>query len=283
MVTEAELRQVMPRLSPAKLAAYLPHLQQAMREFKIAGRLREAAFLAQLAHESGEFRWVEEIWGPTPAQRRYEDRADLGNTQAGDGKRFRGRGFIQLTGRANYRKYGRLLGLDLEGHPELAATPEVGFRVAALYWHTHGLNALADRQEFVTITRRINGGTNGLPDRQRYYRKALAILSDRDEPGGITVVVNDRELEEAGHFRGNAAWVPLRSAVEALGWHIASLAPADTQPTATLLRREVRRQVPLSISAAGVGYTPAADLAEATGAAKQWDPEDRTVTLAATR
>src|SRR5713226_3697023 len=150
MVNVDELRQIMPRLPAARRAAYLPFLAAAMTEFEIAAYLREAAFLAQIAHESGELRFMEEIWGPTPAQLRYEGRRDLGNTQPGDGKRFKGRGPIQITGRANYRKYGSDLGIDLIADPKRAATPEVGFRIAGLYWKSHGCNALADSEEFKT-------------------------------------------------------------------------------------------------------------------------------------
>jgi putative chitinase len=127
--------------------------------------LRLAHFLAQVTHESGGFRYMEEIWGPTDAQRRYEGRADLGNTKAGDGFRYKGRGPLQLTGRANYRDYGARLGLDLEGNPALAATPEVGLRIALEFWKVKGLNALADKDDIVGITRRVNGGSNGLTDR----------------------------------------------------------------------------------------------------------------------
>lgn len=180
MITAEQLRQVMPRLSPAKLQTYLPFLNEAMARFAIETPLRAAAFLAQLAHESAEFRFMEEIWGPTPAQRRYEppDRlaARLGNTETGDGFRFKGRGPIQITGRSNYARYGVLLGLDLIADPAQAATPAVGFATAGLYWTSHKLNDLADAEDFVGITRRINGGINGLPDRQKYYERAKAIL-----------------------------------------------------------------------------------------------------------
>jgi putative chitinase len=181
MLTETLLRQVMPHLPPAKAAAFLPHLNRAMAEYRIDTLPRAAAFLAQLAHESGEFRWMEEIWGPTPAQRRYEPLTDLsrklGNIQSGDGKRFKGRGPIQLTGRANYQRFGQLLGMDLVSQPEQAATPTVGFRTAALYWANRGLNQLADAWNFREITRRINGGYNGLPDRQKYFERAKAALA----------------------------------------------------------------------------------------------------------
>lgn len=181
MLTETQLRQVMPNLPPAKAAALLPHLNRAMAEYGITTTQRAAAFIAQLAHESGEFRWMEEIWGPTSAQRRYEPETTLsrrlGNIEPGDGKRFKGRGPIQLTGRANYRRFGSLLGIDLVAEPSRAASPAVGFRTAALYWANRGLNALADNENFREITRRINGGFNGLADRQKYFERAKAALA----------------------------------------------------------------------------------------------------------
>lgn len=124
--------------------------------------LRLIHFLAQLAHESGNFKYMEEIASGAA----YEGRKDLGNTQAGDGKRYKGRGPIQLTGRANYRKYGQSLGIDFENNPEIVALPSVGLLVACKFWADNGLNALADQDDVLTITRRINGGTNGLADRK---------------------------------------------------------------------------------------------------------------------
>jgi predicted chitinase len=123
---------------------------------------------------------MSEVWGPTPQQLRYDPptklAAKLGNTQAGDGYRFRGAGPLQLTGRENFRRAGKALGLDLEAHPELAFTPEVGFRLAAWFWREHGLNELADARDFDKITLRINGGYNGKDDRDRRYAIATHIL-----------------------------------------------------------------------------------------------------------
>lgn len=182
MLTGTQLREIMPRLPAARLAEFLPHLDAAMGEYAINSPARAAAFLAQLAHESGEFRWMEEIWGPTPAQRRYEPpstlAANLGNTQPGDGFRFKGRGPIQLTGRANYQRFGQLLGIDLIAAPQRAASPDVAFRIAALYWANRGLNALADAGNFREITRRINGGFNGLADRIKYFERARTVLGE---------------------------------------------------------------------------------------------------------
>lgn len=176
MITDDELRQIMPNCAVTKRAAYLPFIQQAMQEFGITSYLREAAFLAQLAHESAELRFMEEIASGAA----YEGRKDLGNTQPGDGTRYKGRGPIQLTGRANYQKFSELLGLDLINNPTTAATPAVGFRIAGLYWKSHGLNELADQQQFETITRRINGGLNGQADRVMYYERAKKFLSKDD-------------------------------------------------------------------------------------------------------
>ena len=182
-MTDDQLKAIMPRLPAAKRAAFLPFLQAAMTEFQISNPAREAAFAAQLAHESGQFRFMEEIWGPTDAQRRYEPSsslaAKLGNTETGDGKRFKGRGPIQITGRANYTRFGGLLDVDLVSAPERAAQPELAFRIAGLFWMTKKLNELADQvsaDAFKEITRRINGGFNGLADREEYYAVARMVL-----------------------------------------------------------------------------------------------------------
>jgi predicted chitinase/LysM repeat protein len=172
-VSLAQLRAIMPNLSASKAQAYLPHLNRAMAEAGINTPKRQAAFIAQLAHESGEFRYMEEIASGSA----YEGRRDLGNTQPGDGVRFKGRGPIQLTGRANYTAAGKALGLDLVGNPKSAATPEVGFRTAAWFWNTRNLNSYADAGNFKEVTRRINGGYNGLADRQKYYARALDVLT----------------------------------------------------------------------------------------------------------
>lgn len=174
MISAAFLQKVCPTLSAAKAATLAAGLWPAMQSGNVVGKERECAFIAQTAHETCSYQFVEEIWGPTPAQRRYEGRADLGNTQAGDGYRFRGRGYIQITGRANYRKFGKAIGADLENNPDLASRPDVAARIAVAYWLSRGLNELADAGNFKEITRRINGGYNGLADRQRYYALALA-------------------------------------------------------------------------------------------------------------
>lgn len=135
--------------------------------------LRLAHFMAQLIHESGSFRYMEEI----ASGQAYEGRADLGNSQPGDGKLYKGRGPIQLTGRANYRKYGARLGMDFERHPEIVGYPSIGLRVALEYWASHNLNALADADDIEAITRKINGGQNGLDDRKAHLAKVKGWLT----------------------------------------------------------------------------------------------------------
>lgn len=181
MLTDLHLSQIMPHAAQSRRQAFLPFLAAAMQRYKVDNLPRAAAFLAQLAHESGELQYMEEIWGPTAAQRRYEPDTplsrDLGNTQKGDGFRFKGRGPIQVTGRANYARYGQALGVDLVATPELAAKPDLGFAIAGVYWTKNGLNALADAGDFKAITRRINGGYNGLAEREAYYRRAKQVLA----------------------------------------------------------------------------------------------------------
>jgi putative chitinase len=162
----------MPNLPADRAQAFLRPLNAAMREFEINTPQRQAAFLAQIAHESGELKYMEEI----ASGEAYEGRANLGNTQPGDGKRYKGRGPIQLTGRNNYRRAGAALKLDLEGTPELAAKPDVGCRIAGWFWKVHGLNELADRGDFRQITRVINGGYRGLDKREAYYKRAKEVL-----------------------------------------------------------------------------------------------------------
>ena len=158
---------------------WLPHIEAAMVEFDINTPLRQAAFLAQIGHESGGLHWLVEVWGPTLQQRHYEDRDDLGNTLPGDGLRYRGRSPLMITGKYNYGVMGKKLGIDLIANPEKLADPEVGARASAMWWRDHGCNAFADREQFVLLTRRINGGINGLEDRQRLYAAAKDALCIR--------------------------------------------------------------------------------------------------------
>lgn len=175
-ITEQQLLQILP--SAGKQASvFAPALNAAMGRYQIIGTKRVTAFIAQIGHESGQLLYVREIWGPTAQQARYEGRADLGNNVAGDGSKYRGRGLIQITGRTNYAACGEALGLDLIAHPELLELPQHAAMSAAWFWKQKGLNDLADKDQFNTITRRINGGLNGLQDRLEIWSRARAVLA----------------------------------------------------------------------------------------------------------
>lgn len=158
------------------IAALGPALPVVLPEFAIVTPRRIEHFLAQAAHESDGFCTTEEYASGAA----YEGRRDLGNTQKGDGKRYKGRGIFQLTGRANYRRFGQLLGRDLEGNPELAAEPVTSLRIACLYWRDRKIGVPADADDLITVTRLINGGRNGLEDRRRYLgiaKREIATLA----------------------------------------------------------------------------------------------------------
>jgi putative chitinase len=171
MITVDELKKIM-FYAGAKADLFVDHINAAMAEFDISTPQREAAFLAQIGHESGDLKYVKELASGSA----YEGRQDLGNTEPSDGVRYKGRGLIQITGRSNYRDCGNALGVDLIGSPDLLESPELACRSAAWFWQTNGLNELADKDNFLLITKRINGGTNGWEDRQAHYRRAKAAL-----------------------------------------------------------------------------------------------------------
>jgi len=171
LLTTDQLQQIAIYGSPQCIATYLPMLNDTMAKYAIDTPLRAAHFLAQIIHESGSFNYTVEL----DSGEAYEGRADLGNTQPGDGPLYKGRGFIQLTGRANYSLYGLYLGVDLISAPDLVATTYPA-DVSGWFWANHSLNALADADNVNAITRMINGGYNGLQDRIFYLQKAKAAL-----------------------------------------------------------------------------------------------------------
>lgn len=170
-MTPDELRQIAPH-SGSRADLYCEPLRRAMVEFEIDTPLRMAAFLAQLFHESGSLRYVKEI----ASGGAYEGRRDLGNTEPGDGIRYKGRGLIQITGRYNYRDCGQALGLDLLNNPELLEEPENACRSAAWFWGSRKLNELADAENFKLITKKVNGGYNGYQERLAFYERAKTVL-----------------------------------------------------------------------------------------------------------
>lgn len=175
-ITEQQLLRILPNAG-RQAGVFVSVLNTAMSKYGIVTVPRIAAFIAQIGHESGQLRHVREIWGPTAQQAGYEGRADLGNTVKGDGSKYRGRGLIQVTGRANYAACGEALALDLINHPELLERPQHAAMSAAWFWKMKGLNDLAERGQFLTITRRINGGLNGIDDRLELWKKAQAVLA----------------------------------------------------------------------------------------------------------
>jgi len=179
MITLSQLTAIMPQAG-ARAARFLPALNDAMAEFGIDTPARQAAFLAQVAHESGSLRYVRELAsGEAYDTGRLAGR--LGNTPEadGDGQRYKGRGLIQITGRHNYRECSRALFGDdrLLDSPEVLEQAVPACRSAAWFWASRKLNALADAGDFVRITIRINGGTNGLDDRLAYYDRAREVLT----------------------------------------------------------------------------------------------------------
>lgn len=178
---------------------HAPTLAAAMEQFSITTPLRIAHFLAQVGQESGGLRYTKELWGPTTQQLRYErdmlapwlqDPRDaklpmydknrlayrLGNFEAGDGAKFRGRGLIQLTGRANYVRSGTALGYNFVDNPEIVERAEFAALTAAEFWAHNGCNELADKDDVIAVTKRVNGGTTHLEERKEYLRKAKIAL-----------------------------------------------------------------------------------------------------------
>lgn len=158
-----------------------------LNHYAINTRLRIAHFMGQVTHECDGFVTTEEYASGAA----YEGRQDLGNTQRGDGKRYKGRGLIQLTGRANYREIGQRLNLPLEEEPELAAEPVNALKIACEYWKMRNINTQADQDNLFAATRLVNGGLNGLEDRRRYLIKAKSELAKIE---GLIIAAN-----EGGH------------------------------------------------------------------------------------
>jgi putative chitinase len=158
------------------LKHFVDAVNETLHKYEINTPLRIAHFLSQVFHESGGFQYMREIWGPTAAQAGYEGRTDLGNTQPGDGSRFRGRGLIQLTGRANYAQFSKDMGVDFIEKPELVENPPYAIMVAGWYWDSRNINKLADQDDSKAVTRAINGGLNGYSDRIKYLERAKKTL-----------------------------------------------------------------------------------------------------------
>lgn len=175
MISKQQLADIYPFAPKSKVDLYFPLFNQYLGGYEINSKNRQAAFLAQIGHESGQLHYTEEI----ASGKAYEGRRDLGNLFKGDGVRFKGRGLIQITGRSNYVSTGKALGLDLVNYPEQLKEPQLATQSACWWWYNRGLNQIADvhsEVNFKKITRIINGGYNGYADRFKIWQRALQVL-----------------------------------------------------------------------------------------------------------
>ena len=172
MVTKEQLQAIYKECPAERIEKFLVHIQDTMAIYNINTPQRMRMFLAQIGHESGQLRYVEEIASGAA----YEGRKDLGNTHAGDGKKYKGRGLIQITGKHNYTLCGFDLDLPLWDSPEALTEPKWAARSAGWFWDEHNLNKLCDANLFQDLTRRINGGLNGYPDRYKLLQRAIEVI-----------------------------------------------------------------------------------------------------------
>ena len=173
---ESEIRKLAPSADDNIVAGICEHAGL-FEDYGITTPLRMCHLMAQLAHESDGFRTTREYHDGS----NYEGRRDLGNTKPGDGKRYRGRGLIQLTGRANYRDAGNALGELYQDAPGLVSDFPDALLVSLWFWKRNDLSRLADKDDLKGVTRRINGGLNGLDDRRRYLDRAKRIWDNNDD------------------------------------------------------------------------------------------------------
>ncbi|MBG8553076.1 glycoside hydrolase family 19 protein [Hymenobacter guriensis] len=181
-LTRPQLLEAVAGCSAAEATTFIGPINKTLARYKISTPLRVAHFLAQIGHESCGLDAVREYASGAA----YEGRLDLGNVHPGDGVRFRGRGLIQITGRANYYALSRAFGVDFVADPVKLEQPLYAALSAGWYWNSRNLNELADGNFFRTITKRINGGTNGYADREARFLRAAKALG---VPGGIVPAV----------------------------------------------------------------------------------------------
>lgn len=182
-MTLLELARVCTRAPMARLARVTDAFNDVLPLAGATTPVRAALFLANIAHETCEFLYSVEVWGPTPQQLRYEPPSTLatklGNTQPGDGFRFRGRGWIMETGRSNYTVLQERMKLPLIENPELLSHPRHAATSAALFWRMHGCNELADKGDVKGCRHVVNGGENGLAQVENYFARGFAVLKPR--------------------------------------------------------------------------------------------------------
>ncbi len=177
-LTVEQLRSISPTTRREVIERYLPFINTLLPKYGIDTPFEQASFLSQIIHESGGFRYVREIWGPTSTQRRYEGRRDLGNNFPGDGKKFMGRGLMQITGRVNYARMSNDLFKDdrLLDNPEILEQPEYAVASACIYWKWRNLDRFDDDDDVTKETKLVNGGLNGFEDRKSIFGRAKAVL-----------------------------------------------------------------------------------------------------------
>ncbi len=172
LLTLEQLLQCYPNTSKQRASLFLEPLNQTFEQFEINTPPRIRMFLAQIGHESGQLRYVREL----ATGELYEGRLDLGNTESGDGRRYKGRGLVQVTGRDNYRLCGKSLHLPLLEKPELLEESEYAAKSAGWFWNKNNLSYWADQNNLEKCTRIINGGLNGYADRIKLYHLATKVF-----------------------------------------------------------------------------------------------------------
>lgn len=169
--TKNQLSSIVSTLKEPKLSLYFQYLTETMDKYSIKTASQKCMFLAQIMHESAGCYYTKELASGAA----YEGRKDLGNVKAGDGVRYKGRGLVQITGRANYEQISKAFGIDFINKPELLESPEWAAKSAGWFWDSRKLNDLSvnnTEAAFLAVTKKINGGINGLDDRKNYWTKA---------------------------------------------------------------------------------------------------------------
>lgn len=221
-ITAAQLKKIVGGTAPYAVQA-ASAFSEYSDKFQIDTPLRAAHFWAQIGTES-KLKWTTEIWGPTAAQRRYEGREDLGNVHPGDGEKFKGHSLIQVTGRANHadcRDWIRAQGIncpDFEAEPEKLAEWPWAMMGAFWYWRTRNLNKLADADDIEAVTRKVNGGTNGLADRKATLKRAKSVLGIEGAVLPSEVTVAERRWAEKNLQRYEVEAIQRR--LRELGYYI---------------------------------------------------------------
>lgn len=174
MITEELLKQIYPFSKQSNRIKYLPYFNIYLPDYEVNTKQRMCAYFAQIGVESDQLNYCEEI----ASGKAYEGRKDLGNTEVGDGVKFKGRGLIQVTGKINYQKISKIYHVDFVSNPELLSTPEWAVKSSFWFWEDKELNTLADQEKFELITRKINGGLTGYKERLELYEQCKININE---------------------------------------------------------------------------------------------------------